>query len=69
MLPTNYCLVLIAITCILNVESITAAPSMPSDCQKRMEAMDRSMKIGLLVSNSDQILFQNESQVNEDYCM
>ena len=60
---------MIAINCILNIESITTAPSMPSDCQQRMEDMDRSMKISLLVSNPDQILFQNESQVNEDYCM
>ena len=49
--------------------SAYAAPPIPGDCDRRMQAMDDNIKVALLVTDPDLKFYKNEQEFNEEYCM
>ena len=48
---------------------VNGARKIPRNCPQRLKAMDENLKVGLIVTNPNQKLYENERELNEDYCM
>lgn len=65
----NMSIQFIALTLIVAMAAVHAAPSIPADCADRLNAMDENLKIALIVTNVNQKLYQREQELNQDYCL
>lgn len=48
---------------------IFAAPSIPNDCKRRLKRMDDSFKIGMIITNPKERLYESEAVFNQEYCL
>lgn len=48
--------------------TVNAAPSVPNNCPERLSTMDENMKVALLVTDPNAKIFQNERELDEEFC-